>query len=341
MKLLIVILCYRVPDLTIDCLRSLEPEVPRVPGTRVAVLENGTGGNAADQLRDAIDSNQWGDWVDLTATYPNLGFTGGNNLLIREALASADPPEYFVLLNADTIVRPGAMEALVRFLDSHPRAGVVGSQLLNPEGEIMPSPYRFLGVGTELNRGLRLGLLTKAFPSFDPIPPTPDRNARAEWVSGASMGLRAAMLREIGLLDEGLYTYYDDVDLGWRARQANWEVWYVPESQVVHLEGASTGLAASSPKRRPSYWHQARRRYFLKNFGPVYAAAADAAFLTGFALWRIRRRIQRKPDTDPPHLLADSLRHSVFRTGFQVTDVENPALAEYQSRSNTAGGSAG
>ena len=110
MKLLIVIVSYRVTDLTIDCLRSLSGEIGRVPGTRVAVCENGTGGDAADRLRRAIDENGWGSWVDLTVIHPNRGFTGGNNVVIRPALESDDPPEYVLLLNADTIVQEHALD---------------------------------------------------------------------------------------------------------------------------------------------------------------------------------------------------------------------------------------
>ena len=135
------------------------------------------------------------------------------------------------------------------------------------------------------------------------------------------------MLEQIGLLDEGLYTYFDDPDICLRAARAGWETWFVPESRVVHLAGATTGLTGDRPPvRRPPYWHQARRRYFLKHHGPWYTAMADAAFILGFAAWRLRRRLQRKPDTDPPHLLIDSIRHSVFCAGPGVPVVENPAL---------------
>jgi len=159
------------------------------------------------------------------------------------------------------------------------------------------------------------------------VPPAPERAAACEWVSGASMILRRSLLDAVGLLDEGLYTYYDDVDLCLRARRAGWETWYVPESRVTHLEGASTGIVQRVVKRRPTYWFQARRRYYLKNFGPLYAALVDLAYLAGFSLWRVRRRLQRKPDPDPPHMLADALRQSVFCAGFAVREVENPALA--------------
>jgi GT2 family glycosyltransferase len=152
------------------------------------------------------------------------------------------------------------------------------------------------------------------------------------------MILRRTMLDEIGLLDEGLFTYFDDVDLCLRARRAAWETWYVPESRVVHLESASTGLGWVSLKRRPPYWHQARRRFFLKNHGPAYTALVDLAAIVGHALGGFRRWVQRKPQAHPPGTLSDTIRHSVFRTGFRVTEVENPALRS-SSQDDSAGGS--
>ncbi len=327
MKLLVIILNYRVTDLTIDCLRSLREEVAGTPGFRVAVLENGTGGDAYLRLRQAIDENGWGGWVDLTEVHPNRGFTGGNNVVLRAALASPTPPEYFLLLNADTRVAPGALSALVALMDAQPRAGIAGSTLLSPEGEVQASPFRFPGVLSEFDRGLRLGVVSKLLARRWVVPPTPAAACPVEWVSGASMILRRTLLEEIGALDEGLYTYFDDIDICLRAHRAGWQVWYAPESRVVHLEGASTGIA-QIVKRRPEYWFEARRRFWLKNHGPLVAALVDAAFLLGFATWRVRRRLQRKPDPDPPFLLRDALRHSVFRTGFAVTEVRNPALAQ-------------
>lgn len=326
MKLLVVILNYRVTDLTIDCLRSLDGRVQRIHGARVAVCENGTGGDASARLRSAIAEHGWGGWVDLTEVHPNRGFTGGNNLVIRAALASDDPPEYVLLLNADTIVQDGALEALVGFMDAHPRAGIAGSQLLSREGEIQGSPFRFFNVASELDRGLRLGAVTRLLSRWTAVPPTPKDATRVDWVSGASMILRRTMLEEIGLLDEGLYTYFDDIDLCLRARRTGWDTWYVPGSRIVHLEGASTGIAGGRKKRLPTYLFQARRRFFLKNHGPLLTALADAAFLSGFALWRLRRRVQRRPDPDPEHMLWDAARHSVFATGFEVSEVENPAM---------------
>lgn len=324
MELLVVVLNYRTTDLTIDCLRALEPEVAASPGWRVAVLDNASGGDALPRLEAAVATHRWGAWVTVEGSSENLGFTGGNNRVIRAALASAAPPEFVLLLNSDTRVAPGALGALVALLRDHPRAGIAGSALRAPGGEPQASPFRFGSVASELERGLKLGLASRLLSRWAVVMPAPPSACAVDWVSGASMLLRRAMLDEVGLLDEGLFTYYDDVDLCLRARRAGWETWFVPESQVVHLEGASSGVTDAAPRRRPAYLLQARRRFLLKNYGPAYAAAADAAYLAGFAAWRLRRWLQRKPDTDPPHLLADAFRHSVFRAGFAVEAVERP-----------------
>ena len=108
MKLLVVIVNYKVTDLTIDCLRSLAAEIEAVGDAKVAICENGTGPQHADRLHKVIDEEGWGQWASVTAISPNRGFTGGNNAVLEPALAGEQPPDYFLLLNADTIVRPGA-----------------------------------------------------------------------------------------------------------------------------------------------------------------------------------------------------------------------------------------
>jgi GT2 family glycosyltransferase len=327
-KLLVVIVNYRVTDLTIECLRSLEHEVRTVPGTQVAVCENGTGPEAVEQIRTAIESRNWSTWVTLTALHPNRGFTGGNNAVIRLALKWPAPPEYFHLLNADTIVQPGALRAIVDFMDKHPHVGIAGSWLEYGDGAPQPNAFRFFSVTSELLRGARLGALSRLLARWEQTPPLPAFASPSHWVSGASMLVRRTVFERVGLLDEDLYTYFDDIDLCLRARRAGWPTWYVPESRVVHLEGRSTGFTAGNRPlhRRPAYWFQARRHFWLKNYGPWRTALADLVWIAGFALWRLRRLIQRKPDTDPPKMLWDSIRHSVLVSGFKLRPVRNPAL---------------
>jgi N-acetylglucosaminyl-diphospho-decaprenol L-rhamnosyltransferase len=326
MKLLVVVVSYRVARLTIDCLLSVAAEIGRVPGARVAVCENGTGDDSATKIQNAIDEHGWGNWCTLTAISTNLGFTGGNNIILRPAVHSADPPQYILLLNADTIVRPNAFKALVDFMDQHPSVGIAGSRLEEPDGTVQASAFRFKTPISEFESGIRFGPISRLLHRWRAVPPVPDQASEADWISGASMIVRQEVFRDIGLLDEGYYTYFDDIDFCFNAHAAGWPTWYVPASRVVHLGGQSTGVTNKVFKRHPPYLFEARRRYFLKNHGPLYAAAADAGNIIGLALWQLRVILTRRQESGPPFLLRDSIRHSVFLTGFKLRDVHNPML---------------
>src|SRR5262249_60587852 len=103
--------------------------------------------------------------------------------------------------------------ALVEFMDDHPKVGIAGSMLLSREGEVRSSPFRLPGIATELDRGLRLGFVSKLLSPWALELPKSEEACPVGWVAGASMSLRRTMLEQIGLLDEGLYTYFDDADI--------------------------------------------------------------------------------------------------------------------------------
>ncbi len=326
MKLLVVIVNFRVADLTIDCLRSAAAEISQTPEIRVEVCENGTGDSSAERIQKAIADNGWTAWCSLTAISPNLGFTGGNNAILRPAMRSNDPPQYFLLLNADTIVRANAFKILIDFMDEHPLVGIAGCRLEELDGTPQRSAFRFLSPASEFEEGLKLGLVSHLLRRWIVAPPVIDQPFETDWVSGACMIIRREVFRDVGLLDEGFYTYFDDCDLCLNARRKGWPTWYVPAAHVAHLKGRSTGVKNKDPARLPSYYFQARRRYFLKNHGLTYAAFADLGQIVGQALWRLRVWLTGKKDPSPPYFLKDLIHHSVFLNGFGVTDVKNPAL---------------
>ena len=326
MKLLVVIVNYRVAQLAIDCLHSVAEEIGRMPDTHVAICENGSGDDSAERIRAGIDDYGWQSWCSLTVAKTNLGFTGGNNLLLRAALRSPDPPQYVLLLNPDTIIRPNAFKALVDFMDQNPSVGIAGSRLEDPDGTPQRSAFRFQSPLGELEGNLKLGLVTRLLERWVVAPPIVDDAFETDWVSGASMMIRCEVFKEVGLLDEGYFTYFDDIDFCFNAKKHGWATWYVPASRIVHLVGQSTGVTRR-PKRLPPYLFEARRRYFLKNHNPAYATMADAAMIIGQALARMRMLLTGKDDNTPPHLLGDSIRYSVFLKGFKLTDVKLPGPA--------------
>jgi GT2 family glycosyltransferase len=313
MGVLIVIVNYRTAGLTVDCLRSLEPEVGSVPGARVVVTDNASGDGSAVRIGAAVRENGWEGWASVVPLATNGGFAFGNNAAIRPALASNDPPRYVLMLNPDTVVRPGALRALVDFMDARPDVGLAGARLEETDGTPHVSAFRFHSVLGELEDGLRLGLATKILSRWSVWAPVPEAPGPVDWVAGACLIVRRAVFDAVGLLDEGYFMYFEEVDFCLRARRAGWPCWYVPSARVVHLVGKSSGVtdvAVARTKRRPAYWFVSRRRFFRARYGRARAALADLVWASAFATYRVRRVLQRKPDTDPRLLLRDFLRYN-------------------------------
>jgi hypothetical protein len=311
MRTLIVIVSYQSGGLVVETLRSLANEVAPVDA-RVEVVDNDSPDGSASLIEDEIAKQRW-DWVRLRRMPKNGGFSYGNNAPISEALCAPEPPDYVLLLNPDTVVRPGAIAKLIAHLEAHPEVGIAGSRLEDPDGTPQRSAFRFPTVWSELNDGLRLGPVSKLLAGKVVAPPPRDEVHDTDWVAGASMLIRREVFEQIGLLDENYFLYYEEVDFCLRARRAGWRCDYVPDSRVVHFVGQSTGVTDTkrTPTRRPRYWFESRRRYYAKNHNLAYALLADLAFGVGFAAFRVRRRVQNKPDTDPPKMLSDFVRYSL------------------------------
>src|SRR3954452_13342761 len=312
MNLLIVIVNYRTADLALDCLQSLRDEVACLPGTRVIVTDNASGDDSVERLEAAVRDNSWDGWATIQPLRQNGGFAAGNNAAIIPALAAEDPPRFILLLNPDTIVRPGAIRSLVDFLECRPEIGIVGSRLEEPDGTPQRSAFRFPTVLGELEGGLRFGPASRLLERWVCAPAVPAHSGPTDWVAGACMIVRREVFEAIGPLDEGYFMYFEEVDFCHRARRAGWSCWYYPDARVVHLVGRSSGVTdpRAVRKRRPGYWFQARRRYFLKNQGRVATLLADLAWALGHASYRLRRVVQRKPDEDPRWLFWDFIRYN-------------------------------
>jgi len=296
MDALILIVNYRTGPAVVECLRSLVGQcaagrwLPQRYG--VIVLDSASGDGSADVISAAIAGNVWGGWVRVVKLARNGGVAFANNAGIRIALGGGqDPPRYIMLLNPDTIVHRGAIEALVQFLDSHDRAGIAGSQLEDADGRAVSSARRRPSVLGELIEAARLNVLSRLlWRHVVPLPPG-QRPMRCDWVSGAAMMVRREVFEQVGLLYEGYFLYFEEVDFCDRARRCGWEVWHVSASRVMHLEGVATGVSRGAIGRRPGYWYDSRRRYFLRQGGIARLLAADAAWAAGHTSLLLRRAV--------------------------------------------------
>jgi len=305
----IVIVNFRTSDLTIDCLRSLSKQVADLSNLHLVVVDNSSGDDSVLKITNAIESERWSSWVEVMPLDRNGGFAFGNNASIRQALASTHLIDYVMLLNPDTIPLPGAIKALVDFMDTNPDAGIAGSQLVNTKGGVECSAHNFPSPLNELNGGARLGVLSRLL-SLKETSAAQTISHQCDWVSGASMIIRRQLLEDIDLMDEEYFLYFEEVDFCHRAYQAGWECWYVPDSRVIHLEGASTDIC-STAKRRAGYWYDSRRRFFVKHYGISGLAVADVLWALGRSTYLLRRSLNLgasgNHNNDPKYFMFDLL----------------------------------
>ena len=305
LNVLAVIVCYKAPELTIECLESLVPQLDEISRAKVAICENGTGAKAIQRIKTAIENRGWEDVVMLKAIEPNQGFTGGNNAILRETMDWPQPPRYSLLLNADTIVKPGALKTLYDQMEHEPTWGIAGPSLIGPEGEAQESCFRDPSPMAEFLWAAKTGVLNRAL-GRGASPLTAARNATSyDWTSFAAAMVRREVFEQIGLLDEGYFLYFDDPDFCRRARQAGWTIGHIPHATVVHLEGESNAVPEKSRlrKRRPRYYYASRSRYFAKFYGRAGLWLANLAWLAGRAISKPREWLGR-----PTHICAAEWR---------------------------------
>ena len=286
----IIIVNYRTADLAVDCLLSISAQFAELPELHVVVVDNASGDGSAEKLMEVVDRKAWHGWVSVLPLDRNGGFAFGNNAGIREALRSACHKDYIVLLNPDTIIHSGAIRVLLDFMDSHQCVGIAGSRLENAEGAVECSAHTAPSPLGELESSARWGILSGALRRYAVTPPMRETAHECDWVSGASLIIRREVIEQIGLMDEGYFLYFEEVDFCLRAQKAGWKIWFVPDSRVVHFEGASTGIR-DTVRRRPQYWYASRRRYFVKHFGVPGLILADTLWATGRTSLALRRML--------------------------------------------------
>jgi GT2 family glycosyltransferase len=314
MKVLVVIVNYKTPDLTLDCVKSLADEIARTEAeVRVVVTDNQSHDDSVAKLQAGFAQMNH-PWLTLMPLDRNGGFAYGNNAAITPALAGDDKPDLVWLLNPDTLVLEGALTELIRFMQSHPHVGIGGGRAENRDGSVRRSSFRFHTPLGELEGALQFGLATRILRKYVVAPGIPESAQKVEWVSGASMMIRRDVFEKIGLLDDAYFMYFEETDFCLRASRAGFECWYVPQSRIIHLVGQSSGVtgAQRGAKRRPKYWFESRSRFFDRNYGKMSRHVANLLWLSAYPLGRLWQTLRGKRRDDPPKLWWDFLRYNYW-----------------------------
>ena len=240
--------------------------------TEVIVVDNCSSDGSVEMLRSEFPN------VHLIGNSENVGFTRANN----QALAMAQG-RYLFLLNPDTEVGPGALSALVAYMDAHPRVGMIGPQLRYGDGSIQSSRRRFPTLATAFLESTKLQqwfphnrVLTHYY-----MRDTDDSATQeVDWINGSAMFTRREVYDQVGGLDEAFFMYSEELDWCFRIKQAGWQIVYLPSAQITHYEGKSSEQVVA---KRDIYFHSSKIRFFRKYHGALVAQVLRAFLLMMFA----------------------------------------------------------
>ncbi len=266
----VVIVSHGAEALLRRCLASLQGH-PASGEMRVTVVDSGSADSTPDMVEREFPA------VRLLRR-DNIGFSAANNLVLRENEAEA-----VLLLNPDTEVHAGALDAALARLRSEERIGMVGIKLLTESGELdhackrsFPTPLSALAHFTGIGRS---DGASGALSQYRATHLGDDEAGEVDAVNGAFMLCRAEAIREVGLLDEGYWLYMEDLDWCRRFWQAGWRVFYEPAGVALHVKGGSSG-GRRAPRQEIAF-HRGMARFYRRFDAPEQNPLLNAAVYVG------------------------------------------------------------
>jgi len=229
----VIILNFNTKKLTIDCIRSVYKFTKKVNFEIIAIDNASVDGSSKSLSRFAKNKN-----FTLIKNNKNVGFGRGNNQGIKISKG-----RYILLLNSDTILTEDSISTLVRFMDGNEKSGIASCRLLNADGTNQSSGGYFptlLRVFLWMSFLDDIPLLRRVFKSFHPEPFRADNPMKIDWVMGSVFLIREELVKDVGYFDKDYFMYTEEVDYCFRAKKSGWEVWFVPDTSVIHLGGASS-----------------------------------------------------------------------------------------------------
>lgn len=284
---------YKTPQLVIDCLASFLPALG--DDFKVVIADSDSQDGSVAEINAWLKGNDPAGKCRLIALPVNGGFSAGYNAAMK-----ACPAEFYLLLNSDTVVRPGAIARLLEAAAKYPQAGLFGPRLEWPDETLQVSCFRDHSPFSELITAARTRHVTALLRPYDVPLPVANALQRPPWISFAAVLVRNDVLISAGLLDEGFFLYFEDCEYCHRARKAGWDIMHVPTARIIHLHGQSSqiGEKITTAKRLPRYYYASRTRYFHLRYGVAGPTLANLGWCLGRSISKLRETFGAKK----PHL---------------------------------------
>jgi GT2 family glycosyltransferase len=256
-------------DQILDCLRSVYANTHHI-SLEVIVVDNASTDGSVEAIATEFPE------VKLIRNKVRRGFSTNNNLALSQATG-----RYLMLLNDDTIVQPGAFDRMIEFMHIHSIVGAAGPQLLNPDGSIQQSigfiPHPLFEAFRPVSSFLRPL-------NWRPVVPVP-----VDVISGACLLVRREVVDQVGLLDANFDPLYsEEIDWCYRIRETNWQIYYLPQAQVIHLGSQTMNRV---PLHKTERLLEKKALFFRKHYGRgatwLYKLGLLASSLTKVFLWAL------------------------------------------------------
>lgn len=278
-SLSIVIVTYNSAVVIADCLASIPAGWSGSASHPPAEVETIVVDNASSDGTPALIRAQF-PWVTLLADHGNLLFAGGNNYGFKQARAPL-----LLMLNPDTVIHPGALQALVEFADAHPQAGMIAPRLVNPDGSLQHNTFHFPSL-----RQAVYGFFEKLAPIDSPqngryFPAEYEQVHAVEHILGAALLIRRELYEQLPGMDEKFGIYFEETDWCYRARRAGWQLLYTPSATITHLGAHST---SQNPEKSSAQFYKSQAYFYRKNYGWLRYMLLKLITVFGLAYWLVR-----------------------------------------------------
>jgi O-antigen biosynthesis protein len=251
----VIIVNYNVRDFLHQALVSIQKALKGIR-SEIIVVDNASDDGSIEMVHRQFPS------VKLISNQVNFGFAKANNIAIKQSRG-----KYLLLINPDTIVQEDTIRVMLEFMKSHPKAGMAGCRILNPDGSMEPACRRsFPTPWVAFTKIFGLSALfpkSKLFGRYNLTYLSTDETYPVEAVSGSFMMVRKETVRQVGGLDEEFFMYGEDLDWCYRILQEGWQIYYVHTTQIIHYKGEST--RRSSIDEINTFYH-AMRLFVEKHF---------------------------------------------------------------------------
>lgn len=307
----IITVTFNSSDFIQDYLEALTKLITS-PIYRLIIVDNSSSDDTCHIIQKYIEQHQLEANIDIIPLSNNIGFGKGCNTGAEHAQQYS--PSHLWFLNPDTRVFEDTGKHLLDTLSHNQQIDFIGSTLVNEHDIARPGGFRFPKLINVILAETKLGILDKLLKHHTTAIPIAHQPYQADWLTGASFIVKAKCFYQLKGFDPYYFLYFEEVDLFYRAKKSGFSVWASPDSKVFHISGASTGINnhKKAIKRRPTYWFESRRHYYLSNHGALYFIVVDILLVTCHLLWRLRAKLQKKEDDTPPYFIRDIIRHSFW-----------------------------